>query len=131
MNDDERTGPSRPFGRSKSYNFLLALSKKLGTVATKSFVEVRAFLSQDVPLPSGERFLNNLRRKPSDDLDSNGHTGREGSAREEQTQVDPTARLEKVVQQSHEILASANTVFPITLFPDTIFVDRTKVTIIR
>jgi hypothetical protein len=39
--------------------------------------------------------------------------------------------LQKIVAQSHEVLMVANTVFPITLFPDTVTVDRTKVTITR
>ena len=41
------------------------------------------------------------------------------------------ADLKKIVKQSHEVLASANTVFPVSLFPDTVVVDRTKVTITR
>lgn len=39
--------------------------------------------------------------------------------------------LKKTVYRSHEVLMTANTVFPITLFPDSVTVDRTKVTITR
>ena len=39
--------------------------------------------------------------------------------------------LENVLIKSNEILASATTVFPVTLFPDTIVLDRTKLTVIR
>ena len=39
--------------------------------------------------------------------------------------------LKKIIKRSGEVLMSANTVFPITLFPDTVTVDRTKVTITR
>ena len=39
--------------------------------------------------------------------------------------------LKKIVSQSHEVLMAANTVFPITLFPDSVTVDRTKVTITK
>lgn len=46
-------------------------------------------------------------------------------------ELDMASGLQQVVQQSHEVLCSANTVFPVKLFPDTVFVDRTKVTIIR
>jgi hypothetical protein len=130
MDDDERIGRRSPFGSQKSYSFLLSLSKKLGTVATSSFVEVRAFLRQDVPLPSGERFFNSLKRRPNAWRQDTGRT-RARRARKPELQLDPNAKLQKVLEQSHEILASANTVFPITLFPDTVFVDRTKVTIIR
>lgn len=38
-------------------------------------------------------------------------------------------QLEHAIGGSHEILARATTVFPFTLFPDTITVDRTKLTI--
>lgn len=37
--------------------------------------------------------------------------------------------LRKAVKSSHEVLASANTVFPFTLFPNTITIDREKFTI--
>lgn len=39
--------------------------------------------------------------------------------------------LKKTVSRSHEVLMTANTVFPITLFPDSVTLDRTKVTITR
>jgi hypothetical protein len=35
--------------------------------------------------------------------------------------------LENVAQKSHEILFKANTVFPFTLFPDTVTLDREKI----
>lgn len=144
MNDSEQTGQENGSSggipmSSKSYNFLLSLSKKLGNVATKSFVEVREFLNQDVPLPTGERFLSNvslLRRRHTGSNNSDQHNGtgqkdKKAAANKGETEVDPTEKLKKIVKQSQEVLASANTVFPVTLFPDTVFVDRTKVTIIR
>jgi hypothetical protein len=166
-NDEHRflnRGSSMP---SKSYGFLLGLSKSLGTVATKSFVEVRDFLNHDVPIPSSERFFNNMPmlKHKNDDQDQGQHqrqgqsqsqsrsstkdngkdttktieeksseeaaTDKKVGTKKGQTEVDPTKKLEKIVKQSHDVLASANTVFPVTLFPDTVFVDRTKVTIIR
>ncbi len=42
-----------------------------------------------------------------------------------------TRDLEQIVQNSQDILFSADTVFPFTLFPDTVQVDRVKVTINR
>lgn len=129
MNEGERIDQTSPSEggvsmRSKSYNFLLGLSRKLGNVATKSFVDVRHFLNQEVPLPSSERFFQSmpqilkLRHEDRKDI-------------QYAKQAKSAEQLKRVVQQSQEILASANTVFPITLFPDTIFLDRTKVTIIR
>lgn len=40
-------------------------------------------------------------------------------------------KLEGVLIRSNEILAHATSVFPMTLFPDTIVLDRTKLTVIR
>jgi len=40
-------------------------------------------------------------------------------------------KLSDVVGTSHEILLNATTVFPLTLFPDTVTIDRTKLTITR
>lgn len=39
--------------------------------------------------------------------------------------------LRNAAKRSHEVLASADTVFPLTLFPDSVIVDRNKVTIIN
>lgn len=39
--------------------------------------------------------------------------------------------LRQAIQGSQEILATATTVFPFTLFPDTVTLDRTKLTITR
>lgn len=40
-------------------------------------------------------------------------------------------KLNKIMKNAHEVLVKADTVFPFTLFPDTIIVDRSKVTIIK
>lgn len=141
----------------KSYNFLLRMSRRLGRVATKSFVEVKEFLNQEITMSQTERFIAGmprirLQKHPDDSHDKGGQSSAQeeltsGSTQEKgkvegrkekqqaaekgDTEIDPTKDLQKIIEQSHEILASANTVFPITLFPDTVFVDRTKVTIIR
>lgn len=39
--------------------------------------------------------------------------------------------LRQMIRSSHEVLASASTVFPFTLFPDTIMLDRSKITIVK
>ncbi len=37
--------------------------------------------------------------------------------------------LKNAISDAHEVLATATTVFPFTLFPDTVTVDRTKITV--
>jgi len=39
--------------------------------------------------------------------------------------------LTQAIGDSHDVLARATTVFPFTLFPDTITIDRTKLTIVH
>lgn len=50
-------------------------------------------------------------------------------APKQQTRAEAEAKLRQAVGSSREVLVSATTVFPFTLFPDTITVDRTKMTI--
>lgn len=116
----------------KSYAFLLRLSRKLGTVATKSFVDVRQFLNQEISVPPADRFLANMPRlgRKSSESEYNSNVS-SGAHTKRDSRTDATKNLKKIVRQSHEVLASANTVFPLTMFPDTVIVDRTKVTITR
>ena len=46
-------------------------------------------------------------------------------------EADPKEELRNAIRGSNQVLATASTVFPLTLFPDTITVDRAKVTITR
>jgi hypothetical protein len=48
-----------------------------------------------------------------------------------QTDSKDAKKLKAVVRESHTILAKAQSVFPFQLFPDTINIDRHKLTIIR
>jgi hypothetical protein len=47
------------------------------------------------------------------------------------TKEEEAHKLKELVETSHEILVTATTVFPLTLFPDTVTVDRNKVNIHR
>jgi hypothetical protein len=147
MNDNQNPDNNNVPGRHsvmpyKSYTFLLRLSRKLGTVATKSFVDMRQFLNHEITVSPTDRFRATMPRlhRGEEGIGRSGavaEAGREATKEKkkkseaEDTPVDPTENLKKIVKQSHEVLASANTVFPITLFPDTVVVDRTKVTITR
>lgn len=39
--------------------------------------------------------------------------------------------IDTMITRSNEVLAKATTIFPLTLFPDTIILDRTKLTVVR
>lgn len=88
---------------------------------------------QDVPEKTG---------KPVDDSDegklkpgSVEARSAEGIREEQERDVhtlDPREGLRKIVRKSHQLLASAQTVIlPVNLFPDSVTVDRTKVTITK
>lgn len=101
------------------YDILVGKSKKLGRVATQAFFEVKQFLQKDIPLPS----IPILTPRKADDSN--------GAKSEREQELDAILHLKKTVSQSHEILAKARSIFPFALFPDTIIVDRTKVTIVK
>jgi hypothetical protein len=108
---------------SRSYNFLLRLSRRLGTVATKSsFIhDVKSFLNQEITIAPPERLLSSRLQKI---IGNKQKDPTDASIKKEKD-------LRKLVERSHEVLMSVNTVFPVSLFPDTVTVDRTKVTITR
>ncbi|MGB4758992.1 MAG: hypothetical protein WBP26_02955 [Candidatus Saccharimonadales bacterium] len=98
------------------YDILVGKSKKLGRIATQAFFEVKQFLRKDIPLPTMPLLST---RKAS-----------AGKSEREQ-ELDAILNLKKTVSQSHEVLAKARSIFPFAFFPDTIIVDRTKITIVK
>lgn len=96
------------------YGPIVRQSHKLGRVATKAFRDISRFLHPPVLLPQ-TGLLERLREV----------------AMSAQNSAGATTELQKKVRQSHQVLAIVRTVFPLTLFPDSIVVDRTKVTIIH
>lgn len=105
----------------RTYNFLLRLSRLMGSVATNSsrLHDVRFFMHQSgltAQQSQSSILQDDMKFVPG--IQNNDEPGKE-------------ADLRKLVAKSHETLMSANTVFPFTLFPDTVTVDRTKITITR
>lgn len=92
--------------------FFRARSLRIGRMATTAATNVRDFLKKDVPLPS-------LSRSQSQTLEPAVNVPRE------------VKDLKQMVYQSKEIIARVQTIFPLTLFPDDIILDRTKITIIK
>lgn len=171
MVKQDQLPPTSSQNKLSSYTFLLRLSRRMGTIATRSFLEVRDFLHHDISIHPKDGFLGNfprlhLQRRSEQKIESkpsNGSSGQGGipasepirgmsddsskggkhddeqegrdrktAAEKGETEVDAGEKdLEKIISQSHEVLAEASTVFPVKLFPDTVVVDRTKVTIIK
>lgn len=108
----------------RTYNFLLRLSRRLGSAATHSsfITDAKSFMTQDITSP----VKNHLSVAPF-----LGRTAASGQQDSQSNREEKDKKLRNIVSQSHEVLMSVNTVFPITLFPDSVTVDRTKVTITR
>lgn len=118
-------GPHLP----RSYNFLIHLSRRMGMVATKSsFVhDVRSFMNQEIGISPSERLLGAIPKLTVSKPDDGERPMATAAANQPQQGKD----LKELASRSHEVLLTANTVFPMTLFPDTVTVDRTKITITR
>ncbi len=126
MNDEDRRSVSRVSDEATSqqpthsYNFLLRMSRVLGSIATKytQMSDTQSITNHEIKVPSAEKILGNTIQRAK---------GTKSSTIEQTQRKD----LKKLVARSHETLMSANTVFPMTIFPDTVTVDRTKITITR
>lgn len=154
ITDDFQQKPS-------AYELLMRQSRKMGGVATRTYDVTKEFLKQDVSTLHPDKILFGLKasrerrdiymreRKSNTsdtsaedkDVSSRGGAGsvearrsqgiRENQERDSHT-LDPREGLQKIVRKSHQLLASAQTVIlPINLFPDSVTVDRTKVTITK
>ncbi len=161
MNDEEslNQGPVTDdfrAGKASPYEMLMRQSRKLGGLATRTYDVTKEFLKQDVSVIHPDKVLFGRARRADADqdvpqvrslsnaggADSNGvqpgsDVGRasegirEGEERDART-LDAREGLRKIVRKSHQLLASAQTVIlPINLFPDSVAVDRTKVTITK
>lgn len=111
--------------RPNSVNYYLHFTKasqKAGSIATESFFQLRDFLTRDINLPSKKDFADVI----SGIIPKLDNTAK-------QKQGEPRARkkeeLDEIIKRSNEVLAEASTVFPFTLFPDTVTVERSKLII--
>lgn len=117
MTDKERVSKNIPLrGLSdffyKPYGFFNRVNIRLGKAATKAFMDLEEFLHKEIfPSP-----VEGILHKVSEKIDE---------------KAQKLIELSKMVTRSNEILASATAVFPFDLFPDTVTLDRTKVTITK
>mgnify|MGYP001021332463 FL=1 len=104
-----------PGAKLSPYDLLIRQSRKMGKFATRGFDVTKEFLKQDVSALHPDKLL----------------FGQE--IRTEMTPVlDSKENLNKIVEKTHQILAYARTVvLPSNVFPDTVIVDRTKITITK
>jgi len=147
--------------RISPYELLMRQSRKMGGLATRTYDVTKEFLKQDVSVlhPDkvlfGNRGLRQRRNSLTADnrydgeqsMNDDGHVSKEGEPggnstrasqgiregeESDQKTLDPREGLRKIVKKSHQLLASCQTVIlPMNLFPDSVTVDRTKVTITK
>ena len=146
--------------KASPYEMLMRQSRKMGGVATRTYDVTKEFLKQDISSIHPDKILFGIKTvtkrgstssdvpekgglpeslsdtgdpKPDSVEDSSSEVVRAGKVNDAPTlALDPREGLRKIVRKSHQLLASAQTVIlPINLFPDSITVDRTKVTITK
>lgn len=126
MGEDESLQPTnQPVDpeprKSTTYEMLVRQSRKMGNFATRTYDVTKEFLSRDIRTIAPKR--------PETILFGENHVSKSTLDDENEAKI---RHIKQVVKQSHEILAAARTVIlPVNLFPDSIHVDRTKVTITR
>lgn len=94
-------------------------SKNIGALATKSYFHLIHLLQKEVPSLSLSQLTNPLTSLVSWPFGGNSSADK----------AQPS--LDTIVRMSNQVLDEAKTVFPMTLFPDTITLDRTKLTVTR
>lgn len=131
MDEDESLRPTNVTvddrqQRISPYNLLMRQSRKMGHFATRTYDVTKEFLKKDVSTlnpVSPDRILFGKKF----DTARAAKAAKEGS----RTKKDKDD-IKATVRKSHEILASVRTVIlPMNLFPDSITVDRTKITITK
>lgn len=135
MNDEDILNPT-PISddlvprRLTPYELLMRQSRKMGNLATRGLDVTKEFLKQDVSNLHPDKLLfgQSVRTIPRNE-DPNSIQPPLNQANTF-TQLDPREKLQTIVEKSHQFLAGARTVVvPMNPFPDTVIVDRTKVTI--
>jgi hypothetical protein len=127
----------------------------MGGLATRTYDVTKEFLKQDVASIHPDKLLfgaSQLRRNQSAQSNTSSAPKPAGRSQEDEQgsvearasegireseerstkTLDPREGLQKIIRKSHQLLASSQTVIlPMNLFPDSVTVDRTKVTITK
>ena len=144
--------PAKP----SPYELLMRQSRKMGGLATRTYDITKVFLKQDVRVLHPDRIVFGRTSNPQNtpgaantdtnkDVSTDKYSDKELTAEKAQFKssdredgergsqtLDPKEGLQKLIRKSHQLLASAQTVIlPINLFPDSVTIDRTKVTITK
>ncbi len=116
----------------RSLNYYLKVPgarKKIGNLATRSFFQVRELLTKEIGLSARTEMSDGSAESIAWPYTINS-TDDQNKPVIQSTDPNEATReeIKTIVRQSHEIMAEATTIFPLTLFPDTITLDRRKLT---
>ena len=100
--------------RLSQLHFIRKFYLTIGHAATRGQFVVNRSIRADSGVASSQRFVRSLQEL----------AGRPQKAQDAKDLAD-------VLVRSNEVIAKATTVFPLTLFPDTVVLDRTKLTVIK
>lgn len=120
----------KPQNNDQKENVLRRAPRHIGQTATAGYNKVVDLLTKDL---LGARNESVARRLPfTKEIEAFFQSKSDQKSQDSQKpELHRSKELKRVIKRSNDVLASATTVFPFDLFPDTIVVDRTKVTIIK
>ncbi len=104
-------GVSKPLNNTR--NLIISSSRSLGNAAMRNLSNLKHILHQD----------KNITPEPRSWLSSK-------AIADEQARQEEKKELQETASMAHQILAKSTAVFPFDLFPNSITLDRTKITII-
>ncbi len=130
LNQEQKSISDDPLSaRLAAYNLLLQQSQKMGKFATRTYGATKQFLKKDVSALHPDKLLfGDSQRKEERMIETMPGIYSTPPA----PTLDKNDTLSGILKKSHQVLAAVKTVvLPNNLFPDSVIVDRTKVTIIK
>lgn len=130
--NDEKSLDQNPISddlnpKPSPYEMLMRQSRKMGAIATRTYDVTREFLKQDISTLHPDKILFGVQTKPQKASKDSAQLSTPLTRK-----IDAREGLRRIVKKSHQLLAGAQTVIlPVNLFPDSVTIDRTKVTITK
>lgn len=111
-----------PRAKFRTTSSLLKISRRIGQAATRPVAGVKSIIKRDYILPTAHQLFGTGQQHDRPDKHDRDPDDDQPKSKE---------ALRSIAERSHEVIAQAKTVFPFVLFPDTVTLDRTKVTIYK
>ena len=120
MNDESIIINDRGLARRLNrLHFIRKFYLTIGHAATRGQFVVNRSVRAGSDDSSSMRFIRSLQEMARKPQTEQAHAPKSGKD------------LEEVLERSNQVIARATSIFPLTLFPDTVILDRTKLTVIK